>query len=78
MLTRIIGTSFVLLFLLLGAAGVVLVAVYHGWQDRDLRTQQQAEEHYQKGLTHLHAGECELAIAEFEFTIQLEPDHLEA
>ena len=78
MLARLIGTGFVLLFLLLGAAGVTLVAVYHGWQDRDLHTQQEAEEHYQKGLAHLHAGECELAIAEFEFTIRLAPDHLEA
>jgi TolB protein len=68
----------VLLFLLLGAGGVVLVAMYHGMQDRDLRTQQQAEEHYQKGLAHLQAGECELAIAEFTFTIRLAPDHAQA
>ena len=78
MITRLIGTGFVLLFLVLGAAGVMLVAMYHGWQDRDLHTRQQAEEHYQKGLAYLQAGECELAIAEFEFTIRLAPDHAEA
>jgi tetratricopeptide (TPR) repeat protein len=78
MITRFVGTSFVLLFLVLGAAGVTLVAVYHGWQDRNLRTQERAEEHYQKGLAALQAGECELAIAEFEFTIRLAPDHAQA
>ncbi len=77
-IARLIGTSFVLFFLLVGAAGVTLVAVYHGLQDRDLRTRQQAEEHYQKGLVHLQAGECELAIAEFEFTIRLAGDHAAA
>ena len=77
-MTRLIGTAFVLLFLLLGAAGVTLVAMYHGVQDRGRRTRQQAEEHYQKGLAHLQAGECELAIAEFTFTIRLAPDHTEA
>jgi TolB protein len=77
-ITRLVGIGFVLLFLLLGAGGVALVAMYHGIQDRDLRTQQQAEEHYQKGMAHLQAGECELAIAEFTFTIRLAPDHAEA
>ncbi len=76
--TRLIGTGFVLFFLLLGAVGVTVVAVYHGLQDREVRTKQQAEEHYQKGLVHLQAGECELAIAEFEFTIRLAPDYSEA
>lgn len=77
-ITRLIGAGFVLLFLVLGTVGVALVAMSHGLQDRDLRTRQEAEEHYQKGLTHLHAGECELAIAEFTFTIRLAPDHAEA
>ncbi len=76
--TRLIGIGFVMLFLLLGAGGVALVAMYHGIQDRDLRARQEAEEHYQKGLIHLQAGECELAIAEFTFTIRLAPDHAEA
>jgi len=76
--TRLIGTSFVLLFVALGAAGVILVAAYHGLQDRDLRSRQEADAHYQKGMVHLQAGECELAIAEFEFTIRLAPDHAEA
>lgn len=74
-ITRLIGTGFVLLFLGAGAAGVIVVGVYHGLQDRDLRTRQQAEEHYQKGLVHLQANECELAIAEFEYAIRLAPDH---
>ncbi|OQY25863.1 MAG: hypothetical protein B6I34_01350 [Anaerolineaceae bacterium 4572_32.1] len=63
---------------MLGVAGVAFVAVYHGLQDRDLNTKQEAEEHYQKGLEHLLAGECELAIAEFEFTIRLLPDYADA
>jgi tetratricopeptide (TPR) repeat protein len=78
MVTRLIGTGFVVLFLLLGAGGVALVAMYHGLQDRDLQTRQEADAHYQKGLDHLQAGECELAIAEFEFTIRLARDYAEA
>lgn len=76
--TRLIGTSFVLLFLALGSGGVLFVAVYHGLQDRDLHTQQKADAHYQQGVAHLQAGECELAIAEFEFTIRLKRDYAEA
>jgi TolB protein len=76
--TRLIGTGFVLLFLLLGIAGVGFVAVYHGIQDRELRTRQEAQGHYQKGMEHLQAGDCELAIAEFEFAIRLAPDYAEA
>ncbi|UCC65245.1 MAG: PD40 domain-containing protein [Anaerolineae bacterium] len=78
LIARFIGAGFVLVFLALGAAGVTLVAVYHGWQDRDLHTRERAEEHYQKGLVALQAGECELAIAEFEFAIRLAPDHAQA
>ena len=78
MVTRLIGTGFVVLFLLLGAGGVAIVAMYHGLQDRDLQTRQEADAHYQKGLEHLQAGECELAIAEFEFTIRLARDYAEA
>lgn len=77
-ITRLIGTGFVLLFLVLGAAGVTFVALYHGLQDRDLHTRQEADAHYQKGLEYLQAGECELAIAEFEFTIRLVRDYAEA
>ena len=76
--TRLIGTGFVLVFLLLGAAGVGFVAIYHGMQDRNDLTRQEADTHYQKGLLYLQSGECELAIAEFEFVIRLLPEHVDA
>ncbi|MCS7179257.1 MAG: hypothetical protein N0A03_08305 [Anaerolineae bacterium] len=34
-----------------------------------------AEEHYQRGLAQLDGGNYELAIAEFEYVLQLVPDH---
>lgn len=34
-----------------------------------------AEEHYQRGLVRLDAGEYEWAIAEFRYTLELNPDH---
>lgn len=63
----------VLIFLAIGA-----VAVYQGLQERATLTRQQAVVHYQRGLTHLEAGQYELAIAEFEHTLSLDPTHREA
>ena len=67
------------------AAFVVLVAasagvaVYRGIRvgeaDRETSRVAAAEEHYQKGLSRLQAGEYELAIAEFEYVLELDPSH---
>ncbi len=46
-----------------------------GEQEREETRIEAAEERYQKGLKRLNAGEHELAIAEFEYVLELDPDH---
>jgi TolB protein len=60
----------VLIFLAIGG-----VATYQGLQERAALNRQEAETHYQRGLAHLEAGEYELASAEFEHTLRLDPTH---
>ncbi|MCR4406483.1 MAG: tetratricopeptide repeat protein [Anaerolineae bacterium] len=71
----ILGPILLTIILLLGILGVGALGVYHGLQERAQLTREAAEEHYARGLAHLEAGEVELAIAEFEFTLHLMPDH---
>lgn len=54
----------------LGAAGAI-----YGMRDRATLERRAAEEHYQKGLLHLERGELEIAIAELELAMQLNPSH---
>jgi TolB protein len=60
----------VLIFLAIGAT-----ATYQGLQERAALNRQEAETHYQRGLAHMEAGEYELASAEFEHTLRLNPTH---
>lgn len=46
-----------------------------GERDRIERRLALADEHYRRGLERLDAGEYELAIAEFEYALQLVPEH---
>ena len=71
--------------LLWGAIGVVIVALsvgtaayiglYRGERDRDQRRLALAEQHYEAGLQRLDAGDYDLAIAEFEYVLKLNPSH---
>lgn len=63
----------VLIFAAIGA-----VATYQGLQERAALTRQQANVHYERSLTYLEAGQYELAIAELEHTLRLDPAHREA
>jgi len=49
--------------------------LYQGERDREQQRQKLAEQHYHTGLERLDAGEYELAIAEFEYVLELNPDH---
>lgn len=71
----IVGPFFLVIVLLLGIVGIGALGVYHGLQERAQLTRAAAEEHFNRGLAHLEAGEIELAIAEFEFTLRLVPDY---
>jgi hypothetical protein len=58
--------------------GIGLLGAYHGLQERYLVTQAEAESHYQKGQEHLANDSLDLAIAEFELALSLNPNLLAA
>jgi len=69
--------------MLAGAALLVIVvlallAVYQGTQERARLNRAAASDHYQKGLQQLAAENYELARAEFELVLQLEPKNSDA
>ena len=57
---------------------VALVAAYNGLRERASNTQVEAEQHYQRGQDHLSDNELDLAIAEFEMALSLNPNFIEA
>jgi tetratricopeptide (TPR) repeat protein len=57
---------------------IALVAAYQGLQEQTLAKQNEAIEHYQRGQQHLTNNSLELAIAEFELAVSLNPNLLEA
>jgi tetratricopeptide (TPR) repeat protein len=57
---------------------IALFAVREGLAERTVKTQAEAEEHYQKGQEHLANQTIDLAIAEFEMAISIDPNFLEA
>jgi len=56
----------------------VVLGVYQGMRDRERLDHLAAAEHFQKGLAHLERGDYELAIAELESSLRLDPDNQEA
>jgi TolB protein len=59
-------------------AGIFVLGVIHGLQDRDRVIREEAEEHYAAGLARLEKREYELAVAELELTLRLVPDYRDA
>lgn len=71
-------TLLIMLFALLMALMVVVSTVagfYAGVNDRDVEAQRNLASHYDRGVNHLAAKEYELAEAEFEYILQLEPEY---
>lgn len=68
-----LGAFLCLLTVALVVAGYA--GVQAGEQARLERRAALADEHYRRGLARLDAGEYELAIAEFEYALQLVPEH---
>ncbi len=58
--------------------GIGLLAAYQGLQEQTLAKQAEALEHYQRGQQHLANNALELAVAEFELAVSLNPGLLEA
>jgi tetratricopeptide (TPR) repeat protein len=63
---------------LLIVAAVALVGVYQGMQERNRLNRAAASEHLQKGLQSFASQNYELAQAEFELTLELDPNNSEA
>jgi tetratricopeptide (TPR) repeat protein len=74
LLRFVLGFFGLLLILALVMAGAVYGGIRQGEIDKTQERQRTAEERYQAGLTRLDAGEFELAIAEFEYVLELAPD----
>ncbi|MGD1991645.1 MAG: tetratricopeptide repeat protein [Anaerolineae bacterium] len=74
---RIVLIAFAIFLCLLIAFGSVggYVGVQHGEATRVAARLNEAEEHYQRGIARLDAGEFELALAEFEYALELNPNH---
>ena len=55
------------------------IAAYRGVQvgehERETARTEAAEQHYERGLARLETGEFELAVAEFEYALELNPSH---
>jgi len=64
-----------LCLLTLSVGGAAYGGLYRGEREREEQRRQLAEEHYRAGLERLDAGEYELAVAEFEYVLELESDH---
>jgi len=64
-----------LLLLTLIIGGAAYGGLYTGERDREQRRLDLAEEHYRAGLERLEAGEYDLAVAEFEYVLELQPEH---
>ena len=62
----------------LAIVGLGLAGVYYGLRDRSNVQHQAAEEYYNKGVVYLEQGQPELAIAQFEMVLRLEPNHSKA
>lgn len=62
--------------LIVGAIGAY--AIYRGMQDRGQNEARLAEEHFVQGKNYLEEEQHQLAIAEFEMALELNPDHRQA
>lgn len=71
------GLAFVLVLVISVGTGAY-VGLRRGREDRALRLEREATEHYETGLERLDEGNYELAKAEFEHVLKLEPGHPQA
>ncbi|MEE8392154.1 MAG: hypothetical protein V3S14_15350 [Anaerolineae bacterium] len=64
-----------LCLLVLTIGGAAYRGLHQGERDRAQQRLELADQHYRTGLERLDAGEYELAIAEFEYVLKLDPNH---
>jgi tetratricopeptide (TPR) repeat protein len=70
----ILGVGFFFLFMLSIGIGAY-AGLRQGEREREQRLKATAEHHYQQGIERLENGEYERAIAEFEYVLEVDPDH---
>ena len=58
--------------------GSTVLGIVHGMQESAAMRKQEAQFHYEQGLKYLQVGKKDLALAEFQETLRLNPAHLEA
>jgi tetratricopeptide (TPR) repeat protein len=58
--------------------GIALMAVRQGLTERAVNIQSESEEHYEKGQEHLADNSIDLAIAEFQMALSINPNFTEA
>jgi TolB protein len=61
--------------LTLSVGSGVYFGLRQGEQERVRRLEQEAEQHYRAGLERLDQGNFELALAEFEYVLKIDPNH---
>ncbi|MBE7556614.1 MAG: PD40 domain-containing protein [Anaerolineales bacterium] len=68
------------IFLCIGLfyGGIGLLGAYHGLQEQTSAKQAEAQTHFERGQEHVKNNSLELAIAEFELALSLNPGLLEA
>jgi len=71
------GAALVAVLLLSIAAGAYL-GLQRGEEERVHRLEQEAQQHYETGLQRLDEGNYQVAKAQFEYVLQLDPDHPQA
>lgn len=74
----VLGCLGTLICIALFYGGIGLLAAYQGLQEQTSAKQAEALEHYQRGQQHLANNALELAVAEFELAVSLNPGLLEA
>jgi tetratricopeptide (TPR) repeat protein len=76
---RISATTLVILAFACGFVGLIAAAglggVYAGLQDRKTDEQAQADKFYQEGLANRTAGKLQLAKADFEYALKINPNY---
>jgi Tol biopolymer transport system component len=76
---RISSTTVLLIIFSVGMLGLIVASaiggVVVGLQDREGNRQAEADKYYQEGLTNFATGKLELARADFEYVLRLEPSY---
>jgi Tol biopolymer transport system component/tetratricopeptide (TPR) repeat protein len=72
--TTLLIAAFALLMVTLVIASTA-AGFYAGLDDRELKARRNLVEHYERGTQHLAARDYELASAEFEYVLQLQPEY---